>query len=180
MKETLEPYKASHARMDALEFRLTTVALLAENVPRSLIIEKRDLLLRDFFEVEKREYDSPYTKKEEKRIVSFMLKRMGEVKPMEYKPGISAEELAGSSSRVMQRIGSNKVEDAKEVATLSLSVRNSPLRSHARLFPLTSARVFIDAWGEEDVRRQRLTRACSFERTTSPHHCRLQPFAPLP
>ena len=61
LKETLQPYKASHARIDALEFRLITVALLAENVPRSLFIEKRDLLLRDFFEVEKREYDSPYT-----------------------------------------------------------------------------------------------------------------------
>ncbi|EOD22683.1 hypothetical protein EMIHUDRAFT_447624 [Emiliania huxleyi CCMP1516] len=131
--EALQPYKEAHARLDALEFRLVTVALLAKNMTLKQLEDKKEELLRDFFAVED-DHEMAYTSEEKRRIVSHMHAKMDEVEPVAFDANLTSE---AAMLRVMRQIGS--VESANEVRCMIESSDSCVDSCDAELLRLAAA-----------------------------------------
>ena len=110
--EALRPYKEAHARLDALEFRLVTVALLAKNVTLKQLEDKKEELLSNFFAVED-DHEMAYTSEEKRRIAAYMQSKMDEVEPAAFDASLTSE---ATMIRVMSQVGG--ASTASEIRSL--------------------------------------------------------------
>jgi len=109
--EALDPYIQAHARLDALEFRLVTVALLAKNVTMEQLALKKEELLRDFFAAED-DHEMAYTEAEKRRIVSYMQSKMDEVEPAAFDSNLKSED---AMLRVMGQVGATSASEVRSI-----------------------------------------------------------------